>query len=129
MLRELTAVSLGGYQQLATPAATSDGRLLLTYTSGARCAPKGLYMECPRFAPDSCRNAVEALSPGQTSAEPLFTVSRSLAITDQVVPNPDGREVALTLTPCISTHGTTGLFVRNLADRRHARDIDEHESL
>ena len=114
MLRELTAVSLDGYQQLATPAATNDGLLFLTYTSGARCAPKGLYMECPRFAPDSCRNAVETLAPGQTTAQSLFSVPGSVAITGEVVPNPDGRKVALTLTPCISTHGTTGLFVRNL---------------
>jgi hypothetical protein len=114
MLRELTAVSLGGYQQLATPAATNEGRLFFTYTSGARCAPKGEYAECPRFAPDSCRNAVETLSPGATGPQLLFTVPGSQAVTGEVVPNPDGDEAALTLTPCVGTHGTTGLFVRDL---------------
>jgi Tol biopolymer transport system component len=114
MLSELAAVSLGGYQQLATPAATNDGRLFFTYTSGAPCAPKGVHMECPKFVPDSCRNTVKTLSPGQSSPLPLFTVPGSHAITGEVVPDPDGGAVAMTLTPCTGTHGTTGLFVRDL---------------
>ncbi len=110
----LAAVPLDGHQQLATPAATNDGRLFFTFTSGAPCAAKGAHMECPRFAVDSCRNAVATLAPGRTSLQPLLTVPGSEAIIGAVVPNPDGGEVALTLTPCTGLHGTTGLFVRDL---------------
>ncbi len=114
MLRRLAVVSLGGYQQLATPAAASDGRLFLTYTSGARCALNGTFAECPGFAQNSCRNAVKILSYGQTRPQPLFAVSGSEAVTGEVVPDRDGRKVALTLTPCVGTRGTTGLYVRDL---------------
>jgi hypothetical protein len=106
-------VSLGGYQRLATPAATDDGHLLFTFTSGARCAARGTYMECPTFAPVSCRNAVEVLSPGRNQSRPLFTVPGSEAI-GEAVPSPAGSEVALMITPCISLRGTTGPFVRGL---------------
>jgi hypothetical protein len=112
-LRRLAPVPLGGYQQLATPATTDHGLLFFTFTSGARCAESGAFMECPSFAPDSCRNTVETLSPGQTELQPLFAVSGAEAIRE-VVPNPDGGEVAMMITPCVSLHGTTGLFVRDL---------------
>jgi hypothetical protein len=113
MLRRLASVPLAGYEQLATPATTKQGLLFFTFTSGARCAASGVYMECPSFAQDSCRNAVKTLSPGQTGLRPVFAVSGSEAISE-VVPNPDGSEVAMMITPCVSLHGMTGLFIRDL---------------
>ena len=113
-LRTLAPVVTGHYQ-LDTPAATRDGRLDLTYVSGVQCAANGVYAECPRYVPNSCRNVVRQLSPGQTEPRPLFTVAGSRAIVGHVVPSADGRRVALSLTPCVSVHGTTGLFVRTLA--------------
>ena len=114
MLRELTAVSLDGYQQLATPAATNDGFRFLTYTSGALVRAQGALHGVSALRSRLVPQRLETLAPGQTTAQSLFSVPGSVAITGEVVPNPDGRKVALTLTPCISTHGTTGLFVRNL---------------
>lgn len=110
-LRKLTDVSPGG-DQLETPAAAKDGRLFFTLTSGPRCIP-GNYAECPQFIADSCRNTVETLLPGQTSLASSFTAADSLSIIGPVVPRPDGQAVALSLTPCLGLHGTTGLFVRN----------------
>lgn len=100
-------------EQLTTPAATADGELFMTFTRGAECAPKGIYMECPRFVPNSCRNTVETLEPGQRTPALAFTVAGSEAI-GEAVPSADSRSVALSLTPCLSLHGTTGLFVRDL---------------
>jgi hypothetical protein len=110
-LRKLAVVSPGS-DQLETPAVAKDGRLFFTFTSGPRCIP-GTYAECPQFIPDSCRNTVETLSPGQKSLAALFTVTDSLSIIGPVVPRPDGQTVALSLTPCLGLHGTTGLFVRD----------------
>jgi hypothetical protein len=114
-LGKLAVVSPGS-DQLGTPAAASDGRLFFTFSSGPRCIP-GSYAECPQFVPDSCRDNVEVLSPGQTGLRSLFTVIGSQAIIGSVVPRPDGKAVALTLTPCLGLHGTTGLFVRDLRTR------------
>jgi hypothetical protein len=113
LIRRLLPVSIPTGEQLQTPAATDAGRLLLTYSSGERCAVKG-YMECPRFAADSCRNAVLGLAPGQRAPAPLFAVPGSQSV-GSAVPSPDGTQVALTSTPCVSLHGTTGLFTRDLA--------------
>jgi hypothetical protein len=113
MLRKLAAIRTGGYQ-LSTPAAARDGRLFLTFTSGAQCAYSGNYSQCPGLKPDSCRNYVKTFSPRQSAPQPLFTIGGSRSITGQVVPSPDAREVALTLSACTDIHGKTGLFVRNL---------------
>lgn len=101
------------YARLAP--ATDGGRLFLTITRGAHCDTPSheIYMECPRWVPDSCRNTVESLSPGQSRFRTAFAISGSKEISD-VVPDPEGNEVALTTTPCVSTHGTTGLFIRGL---------------
>jgi hypothetical protein len=114
MLRKLAPVRTGS-EQLGTPVAASDGRLLMTLTSGARCAAHGDYMECPRFAPESCHNTVETYSPAAAGPRALFTIPGSEAITSPASPNPGGSKVALTLTPCVSRHGTTGVFVRDLS--------------
>lgn len=100
VLRRLAPVLTGGYQ-VSTPAAARDGRLFFTFTSGPRCAARGVYAECPQFAPDSCRNMVASFSPGHRQLQPLFTVAGSASVIGGVVPSPDDRRVALTLTPCV----------------------------
>jgi hypothetical protein len=112
-LRRLASVSVGRGLQLATPAAADDGRLFLTFTGEAVCAPKGTFAECPKFVPNSCRNIVTSLLPGQRTGRVAFTVAGSESI-GEAVPNPAGNEMALSMTPCLSLHGTTGLFVRDL---------------
>jgi hypothetical protein len=114
MLRKLAPVSTKGFEGGSTPAAADDGRLFFTFVSGPRCAASGVYMECPQFAPNSCRNDILTFSPGQSRLHPLFAVPGSDAVVGAVVPNPDDRQVALTLTPCVAIRGTTGLFVRDL---------------
>jgi hypothetical protein len=111
-IRKLATVSTTA-GELTTPAAAADGDLFMTFTSGPVCAAKGSYAECPGFTPDSCRNTVETLAPGQRTPAQSFTVAGSQTI-GEVVPSPDGRHVALAITPCIALHGTTGLFVRDL---------------
>lgn len=111
-IRTLATVSTTA-GELSTPAAAHDGDLFMTFTSGPVCAAKGTYAECPGFTPNSCRNTVETLAPGQRTPAQSFTVAGSQAI-GEVVPSPDGHSVALAITPCIALHGTTGLFVRDL---------------
>src|SRR5579863_1955775 len=113
MLRQLAVVPQAGNEQLAAQA-TSAGRLFLTATSGPFCPRRYRgYMECPRLTPNSCRNSVETLSPGQSQFHTLFTVSDAEAL-GEAVPNPGGTEAALTVKPCVNLHGIAGLFIRNL---------------
>lgn len=121
MLRRVTTLGgtgVAGSNARLSPA-TDGGRLFLTVSTEGRCdTPKHeIYMECPRWVPDSCRNTVESLSAGQSSFSTAFTVAGSQEISD-VVPDPAGNEVALTSTPCVSVHGTTGLFIRGLISHR-----------
>lgn len=115
-IRELTSLPhVARANQVALAPATVGGRLFLTVSQGARCdEPKHeIFMECPRWLPGSCRSAVETLSPGQKHFVTAFTVPGSDEIAD-VVPDPAGNEVALTMTACVSIHGSTGLFIRGL---------------
>jgi hypothetical protein len=113
-LRRLARVSVPTGERLDTPAAAGDGRLFFTLTRDALCAYKGDYMECPKFEPNSCRNAVATLAPGRSRLMPLFTVPGSRSI-GRAVPDPAGSRVALTMAPCSAVHGTAGLYVRTLA--------------
>ncbi|MGI8712097.1 MAG: hypothetical protein ACR2NR_02730 [Solirubrobacteraceae bacterium] len=111
-LRQLTTVPFSNGQQAGVPAVQSDGRLLLTFVSGFRCALTGNYAECPKIAPDSCVNRVLALKPGGRTFRVAFTVSGRVAIGD-AVPSPDGRRTAFSETPCTTVQGTAGLFIRD----------------
>lgn len=120
LLRRVTALppfAVGTAVRLAP--ATTGGRLFLTVAHGARCeGPKHeIFMECPHWQPGSCRNTVEALSPGQSRFSIAFTVGGGEQI-DDAVPDPAGNEVALTMTACVSIHGPTGLFIRGLRSGR-----------
>ena len=117
-IRTVTSLVLTrpGDQSVSLGPATDRGRLFLTVTTGARCV-NTQDMECPRWIPDSCSNTVQTLSPGQSTFSTLFTVRGSESLGD-VVPDPAGNQVALTMTPCVSVHGTTSLFVRNLRSGR-----------
>lgn len=115
-LRELTSLPhLALANRVALAPATIGGRLFLTVAQAARCdeSKHEIFMECPRWRPGSCRNAVETLSPGQSHFVTAFTVPGSDGIAD-VVPDPAGNEVALTMTACVSIRGSTGLFIRGL---------------
>jgi hypothetical protein len=112
-LRTVGRVSQAAGLQLGTPAATDRGRLFYTATGGPVCAYKGTYMECPGWIPDSCVNKVERLSSAAASVT-LFTLPGSEAL-ESAVPDPRGSAMALTLKPCESRRGTSGLFVRESA--------------
>ncbi len=120
-IRQVTTLARlpAGDSNVRLAPATQGGRLFLTVATGPHCdtPPGKVYMECPRWIPNSCTNTVEALSPRQSAFSTVFTVPGSEAISD-VVPDPAGNEVALTTAPCLSTHGTTGLFVRGLISGR-----------
>jgi hypothetical protein len=103
-------------QQIGTPAAASNGRLLITVTTGARCIA-GNYMECPHWIPDSCRSRVEAFTPRTGALNDAFTLAGSEQL-GYAVPDPNDTRAALTLSPCISLHGTTGLVMRTLSTAR-----------
>ena len=115
-LRRLDAVLTAGLN-LATPSAQANGRLLLTFTSGPRCALSGVFAECPTVAPDSCVNRVESLTPGRGGLAELFAEPGSVLI-GEVVPNRSGSRVVFSQTPCTRQHGLSGLYVRDLTSGR-----------
>lgn len=94
------------------PAVQSDGDLLITVSTGWRCAADGAYMECPRIAPDSCTNKVLNATPGEHKLQVAFTVPGRVAI-ENAIPSPNGRAVALYQAPCTSENGLTGVFLRS----------------
>jgi hypothetical protein len=100
-----------------TPAGTSDGTVLLTYTVGPRCLDHGkplkkVTMECAP-SPNSCINTVMAVSPSHPTPTRLFAVSTA-QIMGVAVPNPSGTEVAYSATPCVGTRPAPALYIRNL---------------
>jgi hypothetical protein len=120
-IRQVTTLARfpAGDSNVRLAPATNRGRLFLTVATGPHCdtPPGKVAMECPRWIPNSCGNTVAALAPGQSGFGTVFTVPGSEAISD-VVPDPAGNQAALTMAPCRSTHGTTGLFVRGLVSGR-----------
>jgi hypothetical protein len=126
-LRRLARVSVPQGERLDTPAAAGDGRLFFTLTRDVLCAYSGAYAECPKYEPNSCRNAVSTLAPGRSSLVPLFTVPGSRTI-GQAVPDPAGGRVALTMAPCFAVHGTAGLYVRTLATGTTRAIVTSHNT-
>jgi hypothetical protein len=112
-LHTLGAVQITGNADLATPATDSAGRVFLTVTTGARCELSGTFAECPKIAPNSCTNRVEAVGPGAGHSRTLFTVPGAETVA-RAVPNPSGTEVALSMTACTNPHGRSSLEVRDL---------------
>ncbi|MGH3264348.1 MAG: hypothetical protein ACRDNS_20405, partial [Trebonia sp.] len=115
-LRRLDAVSPGDLN-LETPSAQANGRLVLTFIAGPRCALSGVFAECPKIAPDSCVNRVETLTPGRGGLAGLFAEPGSVSI-GEVVVDRSGSRVAFSQTPCTRQHGPTGLYVRDLTSGR-----------
>lgn len=115
-VRRLIALRYTDGQQLGTPAADAHGDLLFTRTGGPRCAVAG-YMECPRYVPGSCVNAVLGYQPGRHSLSTMFDLPGTWVMGD-AVPNLAGSQVALTLGPCTALNGTTGVFVRDRSTGR-----------
>ncbi len=110
-VRRITQLSLDGFQ-LATPAATSAGRVYLTLTQYGRCSKTG-YMECPHWIAGSCRNQVQTIAPGRSEPQVAFNVAGSEKI-GEVVPSPHGRQVAYQVRPCVDSTGASGMYIRNL---------------
>jgi hypothetical protein len=109
-----TFLSIYTYEQpeISTPAADDHHHLYFAQTVGAQCAVTN-YLECPQYVPNSCVNRVLRFSPGNTALSTAFTIPGSLTL-GAAVPDPGGSRIALTLSPCTSLNGTTGVFVRSL---------------
>jgi hypothetical protein len=110
-LGRLAPVPSEGFE-VATPSATSAGRLYVTMTSAGRCSKTG-YMECPHWIAGSCGNEVRTLAPGHAGLQLAFDIAGSEKI-GQVVPSPHGRQVAFDMSPCVSPTGTAGMYIRSL---------------
>ena len=111
-LKTFLSVDTYDQPQLSTPAADDQHHLYFTKTVGAQCAVTNT-MECPRDVPNSCVNTVLRFSPGDIMLPTAFTIPGSLTL-GAAVPDPSGSRMALTLSPCTTLNGTTGVFVRNL---------------
>lgn len=110
-VRRIAQLSLDGFQ-LATPAATNAGRVYLTLNQFGRCSKTG-YMECPHWIAGSCRNQVQTIAPGRSEPQVAFNVAGSEKI-GEVVPSAHGRQVAYQARPCVSSTGTSGMYIRDL---------------
>lgn len=114
-LKQLTTITPPAQGSLLTPVADDAGTLFMTSVQGAVCDTHGgVYAECPKIIPDSCQNTVQTLAVGQRAPRQLFSAAGSQSITSAVVPSPNGRSVALSLTPCTNLQQTSGLFIRDL---------------
>lgn len=111
LTRRLGSVKISPVAAVDAPAVQAGGRLLITVSTGWRCAARGSYAECPRIKPDSCTNEVLKDIPAQGGPQVAFTIPGRFEIND-AVPSPNGRLIAFAQTPCTSENGPTGLFVR-----------------
>jgi hypothetical protein len=112
LLKTFLSVDTYDQPQLSTPAADDHHHLYFTKTVDARCAVTNT-MECPRYLPNSCVNTVVRFSPRDTTLLTAFAIPGSLTL-GAAVPDPGGSKMALTLSPCTTLNGTSGVFVRNL---------------
>lgn len=120
LTRRLGSVKISPVAAVDAPAVQAGGRLLITVSTGWRCAARGSYAECPRIKPDSCTNEVLKDIPAQGGPQVAFTIPGRFEIND-AVPSPNGRLIAFAQTPCTSENGPTGLFVRGSTAARHRR--------
>lgn len=87
-------------------------------------------MECPQYVPNSCVNTVLRFSPGDTTLATAFTVPGSLTL-GAAVPDPGGSRIALTLSPCTTLNGATGVFLGNLVlptGHGHAHESERRDA-
>ena len=115
-LRTLAQVPVGRLLRIDTPVGAKDGRILLTTTTLAPCTVKGA-MECGSYVPDSCRNTILSLTPGQMRLKRLFAASADWMIGAAVL-SPNGSQVAYSARPCTGTTPAGGIFVRDLRTGR-----------
>ena len=116
LLRRLGPIQLPTDADVSTPGAQTNRGLLMTVSTGPRCALRGTYAECPRIAPDSCTNEVLRAIPGTGRTDVAFAVSGRFSI-DNAVPSPSGRAIVLTRSPCTAENGPTDLIQRASAAR------------
>ena len=108
----LGSVAIPQDAEVDAPAAQPDGSLILTASTGPRCALRGNFAECPRIAASSCTSQVVRITPGQRESQIAFRVPGRFAINDAVA-SPDGQQIAFGQAPCTDRNGPTGLFVRD----------------
>lgn len=107
-------------ESVSLPAARPGGPVLLTFSSGARCAgPPGGGPSAGPCIPlaNSCTGRVESLSPATGAVSTLLTAPSSTLVTD-AVPSPDGRMVVMASAGCETSYFDASLVVRNLASGR-----------
>lgn len=115
--RRLGSVPLPAVADVDAPAVQNDGDLLITVSTGWRCAARGHYMECPKIAPNSCTNRVLSDTPGAGRLRVAFTVPGRSAIED-AIPSANGGSIAFYRAPCTSENGLTGVFLRSTRTAR-----------
>lgn len=107
-------------ESVSVPAARGGGPVLLTFSSGPRCAgPVGGVASAGPCVPlaSSCSSRVESLNPTTRAVSTLITAPSSTLIGD-AVPSPDGRMVVMASAGCETSYFDASLVVRNLASGR-----------
>lgn len=105
---------------VSVPAARPGGPVLLTFSSGPRCAapPGGGVSSGPCDPlPDSCSSQIKSLDPSTGRMSTLLTIPSSTTVTD-AVPSPDGREMVMSTANCATSYFDQNLVVRDLATSR-----------
>lgn len=116
-LGTVLSVPVATGESVSRPAARAGGPVLLTFSSGPRCAgPPGGGASAGACVPlpNSCTGRVESLNPATGAVGPLVTTPSSTLVTD-TVPSPDGRMVVMTTAGCETSYFDASLVVRNLA--------------
>lgn len=108
----LQAIHLAPVADVDAPALQAHRGLLITVSTGFRCAAHGTYAECPHIKPNSCTNEVLRIVPGAAPPVVAFTLPGRYEIND-AIPSPDGRAIVLARSPCTTRNGLTDLIVRS----------------
>ena len=114
LTHRLQAIRLPPVADVDAPAPQAHRGVMITVSTGFRCAAHGTYAECPHIQPNSCTNEVLRAVPGAAPPVVAFTIPGRYEIND-AIPSPDGRSIALARSPCTTRNGPTDLVVRSSA--------------
>jgi hypothetical protein len=107
-------------ETVSPPAASAAGPVLLTVSSGPKCAgiPGNGFSAGPcNPTADSCSGRVQRLDPAGGAWSTLLTIPASTLVSD-AVPSPDGTLVAMRSAGCATSYFDESLVIRDLASGR-----------
>lgn len=119
-LGTIARVPVAGGESVSPPAARLGGPVLLTFSSGPKCAgPIGGGASAGPCIPvaGSCQSRVESLGPESGAVRTLLSFPASTLVSD-AMPSPAGRMLVMDAAGCATSFMDAHLVVRDLASGR-----------